>query len=70
MSPHSNPRLRTDLTPDEKLPEPISQQSFLLRHGPLCAETEVDLAIGFAEPGTFVTLHEACVSRRHKWSRI
>ena len=70
MSPHSNPRLRTDLTPEEKFLEPVSQQSFLLRHGPLCAVAEVDLAIGFAESGTFVILHEVCVNGGHKWFQM
>lgn len=67
MSPHSNSRLRTDTTPDEKLPEPASQQSFPLRHAPLCAVAEVDLAAGFAEPGASVI--EVCDNGRHKWSR-
>lgn len=55
-------RLRIDFTPDEKLPEPIAQQPFLFRHGPLCAAAGTDLAIGFVEPGTFVILHEDYVN--------
>lgn len=62
VSSHSSPRLRMNLAPHEKLPEPTSQQSFLFRRGPLCAAAEVDLAIGSAQPGTFVILHEVCVN--------
>lgn len=57
---HNNPRLELNLAPSEKLPECISQQSFLYRHGPPRAAAGVHPVIGFAEPAAFVALHEDC----------